>query len=155
MANQSTPKAEPKADPKSDAKDSKSIELQKAVDAAYRERDSALARVRDMAQKLDKLEKENGQLRSLTQKLRDDAPPELGEGAYVLARSVTFGNADTKEMVEARPGDVVVMVPEDGKPGGTTRDCDSIMKRLGPGYRAYPITRNTLDELQRKDMLRG
>lgn len=129
--------------------------LKKQVAALQKERDSALARLKAQSKHVDDLERENGQMRSMLEKLRDEAPPELTDGAYQLTESVLFQNANTGEGVNGKPGDVVVLVPEDGTAGATKRDCDMIAKQLGPGYRAYPVTKNTLDELQLKDMLRG
>lgn len=129
--------------------------LKGELDSARRANDSLQARFNAKVEECEKLEKENGQLRSLAQKLREDAPPELGDGAYQLIKSVTFPEADKKAMIDGKVGDVVVLVPEDGKPGATERDCKTIAAKLGPGYRVYPITGDVLDELQRKDMIRG
>lgn len=129
--------------------------LKKELDSARRANDSLQARLNAKTDECEKLEKENGQLRSLAQKLREDAPPELGDGAYQLIKSATFTGANKGEMIDGKVGDVVVLVPEDGKPGATERDCKTIIAKLGAGYRAYPIDLKTLNILQEKDLIRG
>jgi len=145
------PKTESKTEPKTESKtvDPKLEALKKERDGAYSARDTALARLKAEQAKTERLEQENGQLRSLVQKLREDAPPELGDGAYLLTKSVTFGGADGK-MIDGKVGDVVV-VSTDDRPA----DCRAVTKKLGAGYRAYPVSPKTLDELHTKDMLRA
>lgn len=121
----------------------------KDLETAQRDRDNAVASRKAAEEKLAKLEKDNAHLRSLVQRLREDAPPELGDGAYLLTESVTFTSAKGV-MTDGKVGDVVA-ISTDEKPA----DCDAVARKLGAGYRVHPVSPTTLDELQRRDMLRG
>lgn len=124
--------------------------LKQELESAQKARDKVSTALTASKKKIEELEKENAQLRALAQQLREDAPPELGDGAYLLTRSVTFGTDDGKP-ANGQVGDVVVLADINGKP----TDSKEFEAKLGPGYKVHLVSLATLDMLSSKGFLRG